>query len=105
MSALNQARREAQLQTQVPFLPAHVTVVSLVIESSQVQQAVEQQNADLSFDRMALGPGLAPGGIERDGNVTGTTGRDPGKGQHIGRRIVAAKGAVQSADVGIVHQP
>ena len=105
MGALNQAGRQAQLQTQIPFLPAHVAVVSLVIETGQVQQAVEQQNADLRVHRMALDPGLAPGGIERDGNVTGITGRDAGKGQHVGRRMVAAKGAVKIANTGKVPQP
>ena len=86
------------LPAQAALEPGHPAAVALVIVAKQVQQAVQRQHPQLGGQRVARprGPGgrATPAAITTSPSWPGSSGR---KRQHVGRRVLSAKSAVQRA--------
>jgi hypothetical protein len=69
-----------------------------------MEQAVEEEDFDLDGEGVVVKGGLAGGGFEGDGEVSGVLigkGRGCGEAQDIGGLVFAAEVAVESAEGGV----
>lgn len=83
-----------------------------MIEAGEVEEAMEQENAEFGFEWMAEAGGLAGGGVEGDGEVAGVLmrGGKAGDGgwerarreaEDVGRLVFAAEGTVEAFELGV----
>ncbi len=61
---VDQTGRQAQLCAQIGLPGCHLTLVGLMIQTGEVEQAMEDEDADLGGEGMAEVLGLARGGVE-----------------------------------------
>ena len=106
MHAFDQSDGQTQFAAQFALAGGHLAVVGLVVQAGEMQQPMQQEDADLIAQRVPEGRGLTGGGIERDRQIAGVVVRilGGGKAQNIGGLVLAAKGLVQAAQRGIVGQ-
>jgi hypothetical protein len=86
------------------FAGSHLAVVGLVVQAGEVKQAVEDEDAELFFERVAILRGLTGGGFERDGEVAGMVLGDLGgsrEAEDVGGLVLAAEGAVEALQFGV----
>lgn len=69
MRAMNEIRGEFELCAKLFFFRGHLSVVCLVIVSSQVENAVEHENTQFFVERVIELSGLFCGGVDGDGEV------------------------------------
>ena len=75
-----------------------------MVFSGEVQEAVEDEDADFLAEGVAVGGGLAGGGVEGDGEVAGVMLRDlwgGGEAEDVGGLVLAAKVFVEAAEFGV----
>src|SRR6185437_4566384 len=104
--SLNQRDWQPQLTPKLTLTSGHLAVVDLMVESGEMQQAMQQKDADLIAQRVSKGRGLSSSRVERDSQITGMAIRILGcrETEHIRRFVLMAKGLVQIAQRGIVGQ-
>src|SRR6185295_6645965 len=91
-----------------PFQPFHRAAVRLVVVAEAVEHAVEQQDPQLA---LAVVPGLGPlparpGHRDQDvAEVPAAVFQIAGKGEHVGRRVLAAEGPIGAPERGLAGQP
>jgi len=79
-----------------------------VVEAGEVEEAVEEEDAEFGFERVVEVRGLAGGGIERDGEVAGmlVSGGEAGHGlggeaEDVGGLVLATEGAIEAFELGV----
>src|SRR5207302_11147879 len=97
MRSHDQSCCKTEFPAQLPFFTLHSPIVGLVIVTSQMEQAMEKQHSDLHFERMTALIPLSESCLNRYGQIAGK----PlcrlcrGKGQYIGRFVLASVLAVK----------
>ncbi len=79
LSAFEQAGGQAKAPAQEALAGAHFAVVGFVVHACQVQEGVQEQDAELGVEVMATGAGLAGGGLDGNGNIAGVAGGGRGE--------------------------
>ncbi len=105
--AFDESRREIEFAAEEGFAGGHFAVVGFVIFAGEVEEAVEEQDADFVAQGVAVGGGLAGGGVKRDGEVAGVPfGEFGGRGEaeDVGGFVLAAKALVELAESGIIGE-
>jgi len=98
---LNEADRQSQFPAQLCFFARHLTIIALMIEACQMEQAVEGEDLDLLSGGVAEAQCVLSGDISRDSDLSGHIffsvpfGRE---GQDIGRLILVTEFAVEGSD-------
>ena len=75
-----------------------------MVFSGQVQDAVQEQDADFVAQGVAMLGSLAGGGLERDGEVAGVLPGNlirGGKAEDVGSFVFAAEGFVEALELGV----
>jgi hypothetical protein len=105
--AFDQAVGQAKLNAKLSFACSHLTVVSLVVQTGEMQQTVQQQYSNLVAERVIVRRSLTIRGLKRDGEIASViSGNLIGswKAKYVCRLVFAAKGLVQSAQSQIISQ-
>ena len=105
--SVDQADGELEFGAEFGFAGGHLAGVGLVVEAGEVEQAVEEQDADLDVEGVAEGGGLAGGSVERDGKVAGMDcelSRGRGEAEDVGGFVLAAVGAVEALERGVAGE-
>jgi hypothetical protein len=85
----------------------HFSVVRLVVLAGEVEESVEEEDFYLVVESVAVGGGLAGGGIKRDGKVAGVlAGECGGRGEaeDVSGFVLAAEVLVKLAEGGVVGE-
>jgi hypothetical protein len=98
---------EAEFAAEGGFAGGHLAVVGLVVKAGEVEETVEEEDSYLVAQGVAVGYGLAGGGLERDGEVAGVVVRDFSGGwetEDVGGFVFAAKRSVEASEGGVVGE-
>jgi hypothetical protein len=86
------------------FAGGHFAGVDFVVHPGEVEEAVEEEDADFVGEGVAVFGGLAPSGVEGDGQVAGVAVAETFGGweaEDVGGLIFAAIVAVEAAEGGV----
>ena len=105
--AVDEAYGELERLAKLGLAGGHFAGVDFVVHAGEVQETVEEEDAELFGESVAVLGGLAAGGLERDGEITGVAvvealGR--GEAENVGGLVLAAELAVQAAESSVVRQ-
>ena len=103
--SLDESVREFEFGAERGFAGGHLSVVGFVIETGEVEEAVEEEDSYFIAQRVAVGDGLTGGGFEGDGEVSGVgvgyfVGR--GEAEDVGRLVFAAERFVETTEGGVI---
>ena len=107
-SAGDESVWEAEFGAEVGFARGHLARVGLVVEACEVEEAVEEEDAEFGLKRVTEAGGLSSGGFEGDGEVAGVLvgggkaglGRG-GEAENVGGHVFSAIGAIETLQLGI----
>ena len=114
----NQAGGQTETRAPAFFRARHLSAVGFVVETEQVQHAVQHQDLDFVFYSVAEFARLGPGSAQRNGEIAQTGGGPTaawpgglaggradacsgGEREHVGGVIQTAKFAIQAAQIGV----
>ena len=108
MGAGDEGVGEAELGAEDGFPGGHFAGIGFVVEAGEVQEAVEEENAEFGFEGVAVFGGLAGGGVEGDSEVAGVLVglREAGDGvggeaEDVGGFVFVTEGAVEAFKLGV----
>jgi len=96
-----------QLSPELQLKPIHLTLVSLVIVTAQMEDAVYDKLAHLALQTMARLFGLASGSIRRDQYVAQIIGLKivlGRKREHVGRLALTPESEIQFSNPSVAHE-
>jgi hypothetical protein len=98
--AFNEGGGETKFAAKSGFAGRHFAVVGFVVLAGEVEEAVEEEDANFVAQGVAVGGGLAGSSFERDGEVTGVfdgEGRRRGEAEDVGGFVFATEALVELA--------
>jgi len=100
---LNQPLRQPELCTQLALPPLHAAFIGFMVEASQMQQSMKNQNPQLNSKRVPLFGCLASSRLHANRHIASDfflalEQIGGGEGKHVGRFIFAAEAPVQISD-------
>jgi hypothetical protein len=102
--SVDEAAGEFELGAEGGFASGHLSVIDFMVLAGEVEETVEEEDADFGVERVAVGDGLAGGGVKRDGEVAGVLVcdfRGRGEAEDVGGFVLAAIGAVEGSELGV----
>jgi hypothetical protein len=98
MNPLDQCRRKSKLTAKLSLTRSHLAIIGLMIETTEMKQAMQQQDANLIAQIVPIGRSLTRSSLQRNSKIACMRLADllwSRKAENIGRLVLAPEGPVQ----------
>jgi hypothetical protein len=107
VNPLDQGRRKPKLTAKLGLTFSHLAVIRLMIETTEMKQAMQQQDANLVAQVVSIGSSLTRRSLKRDSEIARMRLADllgSWKAKHVGRLVLASENPVQPLKSRIVSE-
>src|SRR5579871_3296041 len=97
MNSLDQGRREPKLMAKLGLTRSHLSIIGLMVKAAEMKQAMQQQDANLIAQIMAIDCSLTRSSLQGDSKIASVSIRDLlrcWKAEDVSGFVLAAEGAI-----------